>query len=92
METIELTLFVAGTGARARNAREQVERLCRDHLGGRARLSVVDLLAQADLARERGVFLAPTLIKESPLPCRRAFGDLRDAAEVLWALDVEPAS
>ena len=89
MSSIEFTLYVAGSGARAKNSLEQVQRMCQEQLGGRARLCVVDLLSEPELARQSGVFLAPTLVKESPGPSQRVFGDLRDGTEVLWALGVE---
>ncbi len=86
---IELTLYVAGNGARAKNSLEQVQRLCADHLAGQARLCVVDLLDDPGAAQAEGVFLTPTLVKQAPGPMRRVFGDLRDPQEVLWALELD---
>jgi len=42
-------------------------------------------------AAEDQIIVAPTLIRQLPLPERRLFGDLSHTAHVLAALDLPPA-
>jgi circadian clock protein KaiB len=57
-------------------------------LQGRYVLTVVDLYAEPERAREDQIIVAPTLIRQSPLPIRRVVGDLANTERVLAALDL----
>jgi circadian clock protein KaiB len=48
-------LYVTGDGGLSRNARGNLERLCREYLKDAYRIEVVDLLKQPGLAREHGL-------------------------------------
>ena len=50
----------------------------------------MDLYAQRERAREDQIMVAPTLIRQSPLPTRRLIGDLSQTERVLVALDLPP--
>jgi circadian clock protein KaiB len=90
MSYIALTLYVAGPSPRSRAAESNLRALCRDRLGGRAELKVVDVVQDPEAAERERVLTTPTDVREHPAPPRRATGDLGDAARVLAALDLEP--
>jgi circadian clock protein KaiB len=55
-------------------------------------LTVVDLYEHRERARDDQIMVAPTLIRQSPLPVRRLIGDLSKTERVLAALDLPLAS
>ncbi len=86
MDSLHLTLYVAGDTARSRQAMANLERICAELLGGRARCATVDVLDSPELADAERILTTPTLIRESPIPRRRVTGDLSDVQRVLSAL------
>lgn len=54
------------------------------------RLEVIDLRARPDLAEQDRVIAAPTVIRLSPLPARRAIGTLSDPRALSVALALPP--
>ena len=83
-----LRLYVTGTTARSMRAIANLRRLCEQHLAGRYDLKVVDVYQQPELAAREQLVVAPTLVKEAPLPLRRLVGDLSDQERVLAGLDL----
>jgi circadian clock protein KaiB len=87
-----LRLYVAGSTPRSSRAITNLKTICESHLKGRYALTVVDLYEQKDHARKDQVMVAPTLIRQLPLPIRRLVGDLSQTERVLAALDLPSAS
>jgi len=87
----ELTLFVSGASDISARAIADARRLCDTHLDGRHRLSVVDIHEVSASDLPLGVLVAPTLVRDLPLPVRRFAGDLAHAGRVLRALDIRGA-
>lgn len=89
-----LRLYVAGSTPQSSRAIRNLKAICETNLPGRYALTVVDLYAQPELAREDQIVVAPTLVRQSPLPTRRVVGDLSNTDRVLAALDLqsEPTS
>jgi circadian clock protein KaiB len=71
-----LKLYVSGIGPMSVRARDNLERLCREHIKARYRIEVIDLLQQPALAVEHEIVAVPTVVRESPVPIRKAIGDL----------------
>ncbi len=86
-----LRLYVAGSTPQSSRAIKNLKAICATHLEGRYALTVVDLYAQPERAREDQIVVAPTLIRQMPLPVRRVVGDLSNTDRVLAALDLSPA-
>ncbi|MFL5561621.1 MAG: circadian clock KaiB family protein [Gemmatimonadaceae bacterium] len=86
MDSLHLTLYVAGDTARSRQAMANLQRICAELLGGRAHCSTVDVLDSPELADAERILTTPTLVRESPSPRRRVTGDLSDAQRVMSAL------
>lgn len=88
--TVRLRLYVAGQTPKSITALANLRRLCDDHLAGRYRIEVVDLLSQPHLARRDNIVVIPTLVRKLPPPLRRIIGDLSNEERVLVGLDVLP--
>jgi len=85
-ETYVLRLFVAGNESNSSQATENLARLCEEHIKGRYKLDVVDVLKNAAAAHKNNVLVTPTLILIKPLPKVTVLGNLSDARQVLDAL------
>jgi circadian clock protein KaiB len=83
-----LRLYVAGSTPRSMLAVTNIRRICELHLAGQYDLEVVDIYQHPEVAADAQIIAAPTLIKLSPEPCRRAIGDLSNAAKVLSTLSL----
>ena len=83
-----LRLYVAGSTPQSSRAIRNLKAICEANLQGRYVLTVVDLYAQPERAREDQIIVAPTLIRQAPLPVRRIVGDLSNSERVLAALDL----
>lgn len=93
---IVLRLFVAGATVSAEKAKTALETVCRDIRGTRPTddvdLQIVDVLADPDIALMDQVFATPTVIRVSPGPARRLFGDLSSPEMVMIGLQLAPES
>ncbi len=88
-ETTLFRLYVAGETPNSARAMANLQFICQEHLQGRYRLEVVDILQEPLRALSEGVLVTPTLIRLSPLPVRKIVGDLSEPAAVLQALGLE---
>ena len=83
-----LRLYVAGSTPQSSRAITNVKTICETHLKNHYVLTVVDLYEQKERARDDRIEVAPTLIRQSPLPERRLVGDLSQTERILVALDL----
>lgn len=86
--TWELRLYVAGQTPRCVDAFANLKRICEEHLAGRYRIEVVDLLKDAKLARGDQIVAIPTLVRKLPPPMKKIIGDLSSTERVLVGLDL----
>lgn len=86
----DLRLYVAGQSPRSVRALENLRRVCDEHLAGRYRVEVIDLLVNPTLARSDEIVAVPTLVRKLPSPIRKIIGDLSDTDRVLVGLQVRP--
>lgn len=91
MSELRLKLFITGDSPRARAAADNLARVCDELFDGESIIETIDVLVQPDLADAYSVLATPTILRERPLPQRRATGDLHDAAQLLAALALHPA-
>lgn len=87
----ELRLYVAGKTARSVAAFENLTRLCEEHLAGKYRIEVVDLLRHPQLAKGDQIVAIPTLVRKLPQPIRKVIGDLSNVERTLVGLQLRPA-
>jgi len=79
-------LYVAGEEPNSKLARENISRLCREHLRGEVEIRVIDVLQDFQAALDQRIFVTPALIKEFPEPRVILFGNLSDRHKVCQAL------
>jgi circadian clock protein KaiB len=84
----ELRLYIAGRTQKCMAAFSNLNRICEEHLKGRYRIEVVDLLKNPRLARGDQILAVPTLVRKLPEPVRKIIGDLSNEERVLVGLDV----
>jgi circadian clock protein KaiB len=89
-ERYVLRLYVTGTTPRSASAIRNLRAICEEKLHGRYDLEVIDIYQHPELAGQAQIVVAPTLIKQLPLPVRRLIGDLSEADRVLVGLDLVP--
>jgi len=86
----DLRLYVAGQTPRSVAAIANLKKICEEHLAGKYRVEVVDLMANPALARTDQILAIPTLVRKLPAPARKIIGDLSQTERVLVGLDFQP--
>jgi circadian clock protein KaiB len=89
-ELWELRLYTAGQSPKSLAAVRNLKKLCEEHLAGRYKIEVVDLVANPRLAKEDQIVAIPTLVRKLPDPLRRVIGDLSDVERTLVGLQLRP--
>ena len=84
----DLRLFVSNHTPRSVAAFANLKRMREEHLPGRYRIEVIDLMEQPQLARENQIVAIPTVVRQTPLPMRRVVGDLSNAEKTLRGLQL----
>ncbi len=74
--TVVLSLYIAGDTPKSRSALNNLKKICVEHLDGRYRIKVIDLLKNPKLARDHHILALPTLVRQLPEPIRKIIGDL----------------
>jgi circadian clock protein KaiB len=87
-ETWDLRLYVAGQTAKSIAAFANLKKVCEEHLAGKYRIEIVDLLANPQLARGDQILAIPTLVRKLPSPIRKIIGDLSNTERVLVGLQL----
>jgi circadian clock protein KaiB len=91
-ELWELKLYVAGQSSKSITAFANLKKICEDHLKGKYRIEVIDLLKDPQLARGDQILAIPTLVRKLPVPIRKIIGDLSNTDRVLVGLDLRPSA
>ena len=87
-----LRLYVAGQTRKSLAAFANLKKICEEHLQGRYRIEVVDLLEKPQLAKGDQILAIPTLVRQLPPPLKKIIGDLSNTEKVLVGLDLRPAN
>lgn len=88
LERYVLYLYIAGLTARSTLAVDRIQTLCKRYLAGRYELTIVDLYLQPEMARQAQIVVAPTLVKQIPVPKRLFIGDMSDEKRILQGLGI----
>ncbi len=86
----DLRLYVAGQTPKAIAAFSNLKKICEEHLAGKYRIEVIDLLVSPQLAKGDQIIAVPTLVRNLPQPVRKIIGDLSNTEKVLVGLDLRP--
>ncbi len=87
-ETWELRLYVAGQTTKSVAALTNLKKYCEQHLEGRYRIEIIDLLQHPQLAEGDQILAIPTLVRKVPAPIRKIIGDLSNQERVVVGLDI----
>jgi len=87
-EMFDLRLYVAGQTPKALRAFANLRQICEDHLAGRYKIEVVDLLEEPQLGQGDQILALPTLVRKLPEPIKKIIGDLSNTERVLVGLDI----
>jgi len=85
-----LRLYVAGQTPKSMTAFANLKKLCEEHLAGKYKIEVIDLLKNPQLARGDQILAIPTLVRRLPQPLKKIIGDLSNTERVLVGLDIRP--
>jgi circadian clock protein KaiB len=86
-----LRLYVAGQTKKSLAAFANLKKICEEHLCGKYRIEVIDLLENPQLAKGDQILAIPTLVRKLPEPITKIIGDLSNTERVLVGLDLLPA-
>lgn len=89
-QTWELRLYIAGKTPKSVSALSNLKKYCEEHLHGKYKIEVIDLLLQPQLAEGDQIFAVPTLVRKVPVPIRKIIGDLSNEEKVLVGLNIRP--
>ena len=89
-DTFLLRLYVAGQTPKSMTAFVNLKKICEEHLAGRYKIQVIDLLENPRLADGDQILAVPTLVRRLPEPVRKIIGDLSNTERVLIGLDLLP--
>ncbi|HET9886282.1 MAG TPA: circadian clock KaiB family protein [bacterium] len=89
-EIWDLRLYVAGQTPKSIAAFDNLKRICEEHLAGRYRIHVIDLIKDPKLARDDQILAIPTLVRKLPDPIRKIIGDLSNTERTLVGLQLRP--
>jgi circadian clock protein KaiB len=87
-----LRLYVAGQTQKSITAFANLEKICKEHLSGKYRIEVIDLLKNPQLAKGDQIIALPTLVRKLPEPIKKIIGDLSNTERVLVGLDIRSIS
>jgi circadian clock protein KaiB len=85
-----LKLYVAGQTPKSIEAFDNLKKISEEHLKGRYKIEVIDLVKNPRLAKDDQIFAIPTLVRKLPEPLKKIIGDLSNTERVLVGLDVRP--
>jgi circadian clock protein KaiB len=88
-ELWKLRLYVAGQSPKSIRAFANLKVLCEEHLKGRYRIEVVDLLENPQMARGGQIVALPALVVKLPQAVRQIIGDLSNTDRVLIGLALQ---
>lgn len=86
----DLRLYVAGQTPKSITAFTNLKKVCEEHMAGRYRISVIDLIKNPQLAEGDQIVAIPTLVRALPPPVRKIIGDLSNTERVLIGLQLRP--
>jgi circadian clock protein KaiB len=87
-----LRLYVTDQTPKSLVAFANLKTFCENHLKGRYRIKVIDLLKHPRLAKGDQILAIPTVVRKLPKPVRTIMGTLSDTERVLVGLDLRSAT
>lgn len=79
---------MAGQTPKSLTAFANLKLFCEEHLAGKYRIEIIDLLQDPRRARGDQILAIPTLVRNLPAPVKKIVGDLADTERVLVGLSL----
>jgi len=86
----ELRLYIAGYSPKSVEAFTNLKKICEEHLAGKYRIEIIDLVKTPHLADGDQILAIPTLVRKLPEPVKKIIGDLSNVERVLVGLNIRP--
>jgi circadian clock protein KaiB len=83
-----LKLFVSGASPNSMRAIANLKSICEKYIGANCDLEIIDVYQLPARAKTEQAIALPMLVKYSPLPLKRLFGDMSDTDKVLKGLGI----
>ena len=87
-DIIYLKLYVAGETPRSVAALANLKKVCEEHIPGKYKIEVIDLVKKPQLASGDQILAVPTLVRKLPQPIRKIIGDLSNKEKLLVGLNI----
>lgn len=85
-----LRLYVAGQTPKSVRAFANLRKICKEHLEGKYRIEIIDIMENPQAGRSDQIMAIPTLVRRLPPPVVKLIGDLSDTERVLVGLSITP--
>jgi circadian clock protein KaiB len=85
---VVLRLYIADNAPNSTRAVANLAAICEEHLAGKYKLEIIDVLEFPLRALADGIVVTPSLTKLSPAPTAKIVGNLSDKSSVLHALGI----
>lgn len=86
----QLHLYVAGQTPKCVRAFANLRQICENHISGRYKIEVIDLMKNPQLGKTDQILAIPTLVRKLPPPFVKIIGDLSNTESVLAGLSIRP--
>jgi len=85
---VVMRLYIANNAPNSVRAVANLAAICKEHLGDKYKLEIIDVLEYPLRALADGILVTPSLAKLSPSPAAKIIGNLSDKESVLQALGI----
>lgn len=88
-KVVVMRLYVANNAPNSALAVANLAAICKEYLGDRFKLEIIDVLEHPLRALADGILVTPSLAKILPLPAAKIVGNLDEKSSVLRALGLK---
>lgn len=88
-KTLVMRLYVVRDAPNSVRAIANLAQICKEHLRGRFKLEIIDVLESPLRALADGILVTPSLAKIAPSPAAKIVGNLSDRSNVVQALGIK---
>ena len=85
---VVMRLYIANNAPNSVRAVANLAAICKEHLGDKFKLEIIDVLEYPLRALADGILVTPSLAKLAPSPSAKIVGNLSDKGSVLHALGI----
>ena len=88
-ETYQFRLYITGASPNSSRAVTNLKNILESRVKGLYRLQIIDVYQQPHIAKTVDIIALPLLVRELPLPEKRAIGDLSDENKIILQMDLK---